>query len=145
MIRSLVAIAFALLAFAAPFSRALSAPEGATVVVNSANPVTSLSRAELKRVVTGGTKQWEGGAVVHVGVIPSDSAPETQYLASLLDVTPRELLSRLQEQVFKGELRRPAVLRSSGDCLAFVRSEPGAICVVAEGPLPAEAHVVTIR
>jgi hypothetical protein len=118
---------------------------GFVVLVNQHNDVSSLSRLELKRVATGGTKQWDNGAVVQVGIIPSD-VPETQYLASLLEMSPRDLLSRIEEQVFKGEMRRPAVLHSSAECVAFARAVPGAVCVAsAQAPVPPEARVVTIR
>jgi hypothetical protein len=115
------------------------------VLVNHGNPVADLSRSDLKRMVTGVTKQWDNGAVVQLGIIPGD-VPETQYLASVLDSTPRELLARIQEQVFKGELRRPAVLRSSADCVAFVRVSPGALCASTDAEaLPPEVHVVAIH
>jgi hypothetical protein len=115
------------------------------VLVNHGNPASSLTRPELRRVMTGVTKQWDNGAVVQLGIIPGD-AGETRYLASLLDMTARELLMRLQEQVFKGELRRPIILRSSSDCVAFIRASPGGLCVAADGePLPPEVAVVAIR
>ncbi|HZU81603.1 MAG TPA: hypothetical protein VE987_01745 [Polyangiaceae bacterium] len=118
---------------------------GFVVLVNQANPVASISRSELKRLATGETKQWSSGAVVHLGIIPSD-APETKYLASLFDMSTRELLARIQEQVFKGELRRPAVLRSSTDCVAFARSSAGALCIASgDEPVPPEAHVVVLH
>ncbi|MGD0679690.1 MAG: hypothetical protein ABSC94_30250 [Polyangiaceae bacterium] len=118
---------------------------GYVVLVNASNQVTSLSHSELKHVVLGATKQWSNGAVVQVGIIPGD-APETQYFGSLLDLTPRELLARIQEAVFKGELRRPAVLRSSADCVAMARAGAGAICVASDGEaLPPEVHVVTVH
>lgn len=119
--------------------------DGFVVLVNSANPTTSLSRSELKKAVTGGTKQWGNGAVVQLGVIPGD-APETQYLGSLTDMSSRELLSRIQEQVFKGEMRRPVAMHSSADCVALVRSSAGAICVASSSAgVPAEAHAVSIQ
>ncbi len=131
---------FASLAVAAPVRGG-----GFVIVVNPANGVTSLSRSELKRLVTGGIKQWDSGAVVQLGVIPSD-APETQYLSSLLDMTPHELVARLQEQVFKGEIRRPVTLRSSADCVAYGRSNPGALCVASDGePGLAGLHVVAVH
>jgi hypothetical protein len=115
------------------------------VVVNASNAITSISRAELKRAITGGTKQWGNGAVVQVGLIPRD-APETRYLGSLIDMSTRDLIERIQEQVFKGEMRRPIVLKSSEDCLALARFSQGAICVVAAGPaIPAEARVVSVQ
>jgi hypothetical protein len=127
----------------------LAGPAGAgadfNVVVNQKNPVTSLTASDLKRVISGGTKVWDGAGVVQLGVIPSD-APETQYLAATLETTPRELLALLQQQVFKGELKRPVVLRSSADCVAFAASNPGGICVAAASvPIPAGAHAVPIR
>jgi hypothetical protein len=118
---------------------------GFLMLVNRANPVASISRADLKRTISGAIKQWDNGAVVQLGVIAGD-VPETQYLASLLDMTPRDLMARIQEQVFKGELRRPVLLRSSADCAAFARSKAGALCVAAEGePIPPEARAVPVQ
>ena len=115
------------------------------VLVNNANPVSVLSRQELKKAVTGGTKQWGNGAVVQLGVIPGD-APETQYLGSLVDLGARDLIARIQEQVFKGEMRRPVTLRSSADCTALVRGSPGAICVASSSAgVPPEAHAVAVQ
>lgn len=115
------------------------------ILINHANSTASLSRPELRRLATGGTKQWDNGTVVQLGIIPGD-AGETQYLASLLDMTARELLMRVQEQVFRGELRRPAVLRSSSECVAFIRASPGGLCVATDGePLPPEVTIVPLR
>jgi hypothetical protein len=115
------------------------------ILVNHGNPASSLTRPELRRLATGGTKQWDNGAVVQLGIIPSD-AGETRYLASLLDMSARELLMRIQEQVFKGELRRPIVLRSSSDCVAFIRASPGGLCIAVDGePLPPEVAVVAVK
>jgi hypothetical protein len=115
------------------------------VIVNASNSITSISRADLKRAITGGTKQWGNGAVVQLGLIPRD-APETRYLGALIDMSTRDLIERIQEQVFKGEMRRPVVLKSSQDCLALARFSQGAICVMAAGaPIPAEARVVSVQ
>jgi hypothetical protein len=139
---------FGLLVFTAlgltTIAEPLGAGTGFVVLVNRTNPAQTLSRSDLKRMVTGGTKQWDNGAVVQLGIIPAN-APETQFLASLLDTTPRELLGRIQEQVFKGELRRPAILRSSADCLAFARVSAGGICVAPDGEWgTSDVHVVAI-
>ena len=126
-------------------SRARGAGGGFTQVVNAQNAVSSLSASDVKRVLSGGTKVWESGAVVQLGLAPGD-AGGMQYLAGAVDTTPRELLSMLQQQVFKGELRRPVVLRSSADCFAFASQTPGALCVAATGvPVPAGAKVVALR
>jgi len=114
------------------------------LLCNKANPVTSLSKSDLKKVFTGGMKQWASGAVVQVGLITSD-APETLELGSLIGMTPRELMQRIQEQVFKGEMKRPVVLRSSADCAAFARSSPGAVCVASAQLASPETRVIPIQ
>jgi ABC-type phosphate transport system substrate-binding protein len=114
------------------------------VLCNKANPVSSLSKSDLRKLFTGGKKQWDSGAVVQVGLIASD-APETTFLSGLFGMSPRELLQRIQEQVFKGEMKRPVVLRSSADCAAFARSNPGAICVATAMPAPPDTHVVAVQ
>jgi hypothetical protein len=99
-----------------------------TLVCNGANAVSSISVAELRRLFTGGTKQWPSGAVVQVALIPA-AVPPTAYLAQLLETTPSELIGRIQQQVFRGEMRRPVVLRSGADCIAFARATLGGVCV----------------
>ena len=125
--------------------RDVSAGGAFNVLVNAHSAPVSLAPADLKRLVVGGTKVWPSGAVVQLGIIPSDE-PETRYLASLLETTPRELLSLIQQQVFKGDVRRPVVLRSSNDCAAFASANPGALCVASSGvPLPEAVRVVPIQ
>jgi hypothetical protein len=115
------------------------------IVTNASNQQQNMSQSELRKVFSGGIKQWSNGAVVVVGIIPSD-APETTYLSKLLDTTPTDLLRRIQEQVFRGEMRRPAVLHSSNECFAFARSNPGALCAAAmPGAAPAGVQIVSMH
>lgn len=121
------------------------ADAGFVLVVNKANPVASLTPSTLKRLCTGVTKTWDGGSVVQLGIIAADT-PETKFLATTLDTTPREMLSLIQQQIFKGELRRPVALRSSAECVALAASNPGAICVAAAGtPIAAGARAVPLK
>lgn len=116
-----------------------------TLVVHKDNPQQSVTSGELKNLLSGTTKQWSGGAVVHLGLIMGE-APETQYLAGLVGSSVTDLLGRIQQQVFKGEMRRPAALKSSADCLAFARGAPGALCAAsAAAPLPADVHALTVK
>jgi hypothetical protein len=140
--RCSVAIALAACALWSPHA---SADGGFVIVVHATNPLTSVAPPALKKLCTGGTKLLDNGAVVHIGVIP-DEVPETQHLASLVGLSTRDLLSRMQEQVFKGEMRRPATLRSSADCAAFAASTPGGLCVASSStPLTKDAKVLPVR
>jgi hypothetical protein len=123
--------------------RFAGAGDGFVVVVHRSNLVSSGS--ELRRAVLGGMKQWANGAIVQLGIIPKD-VPETRYLASLLGVSVSDLFARIQAEVFNGDMRRPVVLRSSADCVAFARANEGAVCVAEDRPpFPPEVKLVSIH
>jgi hypothetical protein len=141
LLRCSAVVALATCALASPHAAA----DGFVVVVNAANPLPSVTAPNLKKLCTGGTKLFDNGAVVHIGVIP-DEVPETQHLAGLVGLSTRDLLSRMQEQVFKGEMRRPATLRSSADCVAFAAATPGGLCVAGSAtPLTKDVKVLPVR
>ena len=125
--------------------RFATAGDAFVVVVNRSNPVSSLTGTELRRAVLGGAKQWGNGAGVQLGIIPKD-VPETRYLASLFGMSIPDLFARIQAQVFNGEMRRPVVLRSSAECVAFARASEGAVCIAEDRPpFPPEVKLVSIH
>ena len=130
----LVGCAFALLAT----TRSLA--EDAFVVVHSRDvQLSSVSAESLRKIFTGRTKQWGNGTAVQVAIIAGE-APETAFLAHLLGIDRvADLLSSIQQQVFRGEMRRPMVIRSSEQCIQAARSTPGVVCIARAGmTLPAE-------
>ena len=130
------------LASIAPSSQA---DAGFVLVCHASNPNSSLTSAELKKAFTGGTRQWGNGAVVQIGVTSSDS-PELQFIAGTIGMSSAELLSRVQQQVFKGEMRRPVILRSLAEFLSLTRTNAGAICATSAGvALPPEVKALVIR
>lgn len=118
---------------------------GFVILCHASNPVTTLSSTDLKKALIGGTKQWPNGAVVQIGVPPSDSR-ELGFLAGTVEMTPPQLLSRIQQQVFNGEMRRPIMLRSSAECIGLARGSAGGICAAAAGAaLPPEVKIIQVR
>ncbi len=114
--------------------------EGFAVARHRTN-TANLDAETLRKAYSGRIKQWESGAVVQVALIVSEDAPETKYLAGAMGMSPREFLNRVQQEVFRGEMRRPTAIRSSADCVAAVRANPGTICPIADAAvatLPAE-------
>ena len=118
---------------------------GFVILCHASNPIANLSGSSLRKALTGETKQWSNGAVVQVGITPLDSR-ELGSLADAAGMTPPDLLSRIQQQVFKGEMRRPILLHSSAECVGLVRVSPGGICAAAAGgALPVEVKIVQVR
>jgi ABC-type phosphate transport system substrate-binding protein len=136
------------LAFAIALVPSTAYADGFVVLRNKANAVASIDADGLRRLFSGRTKQWDSGAVVQTALITSESAPETAFLAGLLGMKAGEFLNRVQQDVFRGELKRPLGIKSSADCVAAVKSNPGAICVASDsvaGSLPAEVVVLPLK
>lgn len=125
--------------------RSAGADGGIVFLCHVSNPASTLSGGELKKALTGGTKQWSNGAIIQVGL----TAPDSREVASLADaagMTAPDLLSRIQQQVFKGEMRKPVMLRASAECIGLARSVPGAICAAtAGGVLPPDVKIIQVR
>src|SRR5687767_4547048 len=99
------------------FALTTSAQEGGgfKIVVNSQNPVSSLSNAQLLNLYTRRTKSWDDGQPVQ---------PVHQVSNVVRDAFARDLPG--SATVATGEPPTPAVA-SDRDVLAYVRLKPGAI------------------
>ena len=120
-------------------STAPASADDFVVVHNRSVELPSTSPEALRKIFTGRTKQWSSGSAVQVALIAGES-PETAFLARIVGVDRvSDLLASIQQQVFRGEMRRPVVIRSSEQCVSAARSNPGLVCIARAGlPLPAE-------
>lgn len=103
------------------------------VVVNAANPTTSLKREQLSQIFLRHTSTWStGGEILPVDQI--DRSPA--YLAFARDIM-RQSESALkrywQERIFSGNESPPPERVTDSEVLVYVRSNTGAIGYVREG------------
>jgi ABC-type phosphate transport system substrate-binding protein len=117
------------------------------VVVSAKNALGYLVRAQVRDAFIGQTKQWPGGAVVQA-VIGDSSSPEFAWLASrIFQQSPPEVLNRIKQEVFRGEMRRPIVAHSVEDCVSAIQRHDGGIGVVSAErakSLPATLAVLNV-
>lgn len=117
------------------------------LVVNAKNALGHLGRSQVRDAFIGQTKQWPGGAVVQA-VIGDSSSPEFGWLASrIFEQSPQEVLGRIKQEVFRGEMKRPIVAHSFDDCISAIVRHDGGIGVVsadAAKNLPATVVVVNV-
>jgi len=100
------------------------------LIKNAKNPTAALSKSEARKIFTGATKQWSGGSVVQV-VLGEEAAPETQWLAArVFGTSAKDMLSKMKQEIFRGEMKRPVMVKSSADTAQAVLSRDGAIGVV---------------
>lgn len=103
--------------------------DGFVLIRNARNSTTSVSRAEIKDMAVGKKKVWGSGAAVQVVLGPTGSGP-LGWFASLLGVPESTLMSKIRQEVFKGEMKKPIIAASEQECLAAVGANLGAFGIV---------------
>ena len=97
------------------------------IVVNDHNPVTNLSRIELRRICAGEKHTWPGGMPIKL-FVRAPGARERTALLKLLDMTESEYKKYWTAQVFRGEAQaEPLALFSNGMQKEAVTAFPGTV------------------
>jgi hypothetical protein len=117
------------------------------VVISTKNPESRLQRTDVRDAFIGQTKQWPNGAVVQP-IIGEESSAEFAWLAiRIFRLSPREVLARIKQEIFRGEMKRPIVARDAQECFAAILHHEGGIGVVsrdAAANLPAGISTVAV-
>ncbi len=103
------------------------------IVVNSANPITALSRERLSKIFLREISTWESGREI-LPVDQIDKAPARIVFARDFQNQSVGALKRFwQERIFSGNESPPPERVTDIDVLTYVRSNPGAIGYVTDG------------
>ena len=124
------------------------ADAGYLVVKNAKNPTAKLSKDGVKGVFSGKTKNWGGGETI-ILVIGNEDSPAMQWLAdSIFAVSAKTLLSKIKQDVFKGDVPKPLSANDDAGTIKKVQSGPGVVGLVSEAAaksLPADVAVIAIE
>lgn len=121
------------------------AQTGFRVIVNPANPVTSLRESELSRLFLKKTVSWPTGAPVAAVDQDRTSSVRRAFSLEVHAKDPDAIVAFWQTMVFSGRDMPPPVKGSDASVLEFVRSNPGAIGYVSEGADLAGVKPVAVR
>ena len=115
------------------------------VVVNTANPVKSLTTAELRRIFMKQSRMWPHGEQA----VPVDW-DSTHYLRAVfskqvLNRSVREMAEYWVQQSMTQGLTPPSTQRSARSVLRFVASVPGAISYVPPSEVDETVRVVAVK
>jgi ABC-type phosphate transport system substrate-binding protein len=122
------------------------------VVVNDRNPVTKMSKTELRKIFAGEERSWSAGVPIRI-FVRAPGTHERAALLKLLDMTEGEYKLYWTAQVFRGEAQtEPIALPSNGMQREALVAYPGAVALVdlqdvkagmkvlrVEGRMPGEA------
>jgi ABC-type phosphate transport system substrate-binding protein len=117
-----ILLLFALL----PLAALSTAEPGYRLVVNPANPVAALSRADAARLFLKKTAKWPNGWPAQVIDQERSSAVRQAFSRDVHQKEADAVVSFWQTVVFAGRDVPPPIAKSDAEVLAFVRANPGA-------------------
>jgi ABC-type phosphate transport system substrate-binding protein len=128
-------------------ARAQCVPGGLAVIVNKANPVESLSMAQLRKLILGDARTWQNNK--NVALIARD--PNSKDFQCVLSGIVRLSVAEYHRYIISAEFRGDdpmAIQTVDSDATAgrYVSGSPGGLAVVEANSLPAMgASVKVIR
>lgn len=116
------------------------------VVVNAANPVSSLHRDKVNAIFLKRLTRWDDGRPMSPVNLGRASATRDAFTKAVHGKSVNAIESSWQQQIFSGKDAPPPALNSDADVLAYVRANPGAIGYVSAGAaLGDEVKVVAVN
>ena len=103
------------------------------VIVNAANPVSSLSKEEVAKLFLKKSVSWQSGATVAAVELPMTAKTREAFARDVLGKTLAQVKSYWQQQIFSGRDVPLPEKPTDNDVVAFVRSNPNAIGYVSKG------------
>jgi len=122
-----------------------SAPEGHgyKVIVNSANPVTSVSKDDLSRIFLKKTSKFGNGHAAAPVDLPASSPVREGFSKDVHGKSTSAVEAYWQQQIFSGRDVPPGQ-KSESAAVEFVRSNPNGVAYVSAGTATEGVKVVTV-
>ncbi|HYD55255.1 MAG TPA: hypothetical protein VEA99_21655 [Gemmatimonadaceae bacterium] len=123
-----------------------AAAQGYQVVVNAANPITSIGKAELSSIFLKKSSRFPGGgAATPVDQVRSADA-RVAFSKTVHSRPVTAIAAYWQQQIFAGAEVPPPEKADDAEVISFVRANPGAIGYVSSGAsLGSGVKAVTIK
>jgi xanthosine utilization system XapX-like protein len=119
--------------------------EDVAVVVNDHNPVSKMSRAELRRIFAGEERSWSAGLLVKI-FVRAPGTHERVALLKLLGMTEGEYKRYWTVQIFRGEAQaEPFTVPSNGMQKEALVAYPGAVALVGLQDVKAGMKVLRVE
>ncbi len=115
------------------------------VIVNKSNPMTEISRAQLKKILLGKMMKWPGGGNVELYLGPAGEPERKAALQHFCGLTEADYTSTFLHASFKGEaLNQPKTMPSAQSVAQLVQMVPGAVGIVSSVAVTPNVKVIPI-
>ena len=118
--------------------------DGFKVIVNAANPVSSVAKEKVAKMFLKKVSRWENGSAVVPVDQPDEAEPRRAFSEEVIGKSVAGVKSYWQQQIFSGRDVPPPERKSNDSVVAFVKDDPGAIGYVSAGADTSGVKVLTV-
>jgi len=119
--------------------------ESFVVVVNTANPVASLTRQQVSDIFMKRMTEWPAGGSIHPVDLPAVSATRDAFSRAVHGRPGSAVASYWGQQVFSGRAVPPPQRPTDRAVMQYVRSDAAAIGYVSAGSVTGEVKTLTVN
>lgn len=128
---------------------AASSKRELVVIVNKANVVGSITRAELSSIYLGKRKMWSNGDIVkpcdlHESGVDEEQATIGQFTARYINKDMSSLKSYWIKMIFSGKGEPPPVFKKPEEVIRFVSEDPGSLGYLYSDQVTGAVRVVPV-
>jgi ABC-type phosphate transport system substrate-binding protein len=114
------------------------------IIVNTTNPVDSLSRLELRKVFLGERSHWPNGRRITLVMMEPGQAERKTLIRQVCQMSETDFREHFLHGLFTGELISPKTLSSPVGVRKFVFNVPGAIGYVRAADVDSSVKVLRV-
>ncbi len=114
------------------------------VIINSSNPVATISKTDLSKLFLKKTTKWENGNKVQPVDLLESSAVRVSFTKEIHDKSISAIKSYWQRQLFSGRAVPPPEKANDKEVLSFVKANSGAIGYVSTSASTKGVKVIKI-
>ena len=116
------------------------------IIVNSSNPISKISKGELRNIFIGNTVSWKNNKKVQIVDYNSESELREEFSLNFLNLSPNKVSMIWLKVTLSGKVSPPKIFFKERDVLKYVSENVEAIGYIAnKKDLPADVKIVEVE
>jgi len=121
-----------------------STAQTVVIIVNSENPISSVSSEDLRNIFTADKSVWEEGNSIQLVDWKIDSSIRERFYSTILRKTPAIVRRGWVQKIVVGNIHPPSVLSSEEEIVQYVATHRWAIAYVEKKRMPTSVKIIAL-
>lgn len=121
-----------------------SPAQGIVIVVNKENPISHLSKEDLRRIYLGDYTTWTDGSSVRIVDWKTDTDTRNRFYSVVMKTSPAIVKRKWLEKVIIGSIQPPVLIFGESELMEYVAAHKDAIGYIGAESVNAGLKVILI-